>query len=90
MKVTKVISISTIVWLIAFFADNIYELFQINKTSVVETITGVQIKTVMTDKKLDTVFSLTIKTAVIYVSFVVICLVIYYLWNKLLIARRKL
>ena len=48
MKITKLIGVGTVLWAIIFLVDYIYELFQINETSVVTTMTGLKITTVMT------------------------------------------
>ena len=37
MKITKLIGVGTVIWAVIFLIDYIYELFQINETSVVTT-----------------------------------------------------
>ncbi len=72
MKITKLISVGTVLWAIIFLVDYIYELFQINETSVVTTMTGLKITTVMTKEELNTHFALTLQALVLYLVFIVL------------------
>jgi len=65
MKITKLIGVGTVLWAIIFLVDYIYELFQINETSVVTTMTGLKITTVMTKEELNTHFALTLQALVL-------------------------
>ncbi|WP_290773721.1 MULTISPECIES: hypothetical protein [unclassified Exiguobacterium] len=72
MKITKLIGVGTVLWTIIFLVDYIYELFQINETSVVTTMTGLKITTVMTKEELNTHFALTLQALVLYLVFIVL------------------
>jgi len=72
MKITKLIGVGTVLWAIIFLVDYIYELFQINETSVVTTMTGLKITTVMTKEELNTHFALTLQALVLYLVFIVL------------------
>ncbi|MEI5907981.1 hypothetical protein WAK64_13040 [Bacillus spongiae] len=72
MKIKKYIGIGTVIWSIIFLIDYIYELFKINKTSDVTTLTGLRITTVMTKEELNTQFSLTWQSLIMYLVFVIV------------------
>ncbi|HCN57735.1 MULTISPECIES: hypothetical protein [unclassified Exiguobacterium] len=72
MKLTKLIGVGTVIWAVIFLIDYIYELFQINETSVVTTMTGLKISTVMTKEELNTHFSLTLQALLMYLAFIVL------------------
>ncbi|WP_026830231.1 hypothetical protein [Exiguobacterium antarcticum] len=72
MKITKLIGVGTVIWAVIFLIDYIYELFQINETSVVTTMTGLKISTVMTKEELNTHFSLTLQALLMYLAFIVL------------------
>lgn len=72
MKITKLIGVGTVLWAIIFLVDYIYELFQINETSVVTTVTGLKITTVMTKEELNTHFALTLQALILYVVFIIL------------------
>jgi len=72
MKITQLIGVGTVLWAIIFLVDYIYELFQINETSVVTTMTGLKITTVMTKEELNTHFALTLQALVLYLVFIVL------------------
>ena len=72
MKLTKLIGVGTVIWAVIFLIDYIYELFQINETSVVTTMTGLKISTVMTKEELNTHFSLTLQALIMYLVFIVL------------------
>ncbi|HAB33327.1 MAG TPA: hypothetical protein DCE40_04340 [Exiguobacterium sp.] len=72
MKITKLIGVGTVLWAIIFLVDYIYELFQIKETSVVTTMTGLKITTVMTKEELNTHFALTLQALVLYLVFIVL------------------
>ena len=72
MKITKYIGIGTVIWSIVFLIDYIYELFKITETSVVTTLAGLRITTVMTKEELNTHFSLTWQALVMYLVFLIV------------------
>lgn len=72
MKITKYIGIGTVIWSIVFLINYIYELFKITETSIVTTLTGLRISTVMTKEELNTDFSLTWKALIMYLLFLII------------------
>ncbi|ANU10842.1 hypothetical protein A1A1_01493 [Planococcus antarcticus DSM 14505] len=72
MKITKYIGIGTVVWAIIFLIDYIYELFKITETSVVTTLAGLRITTVMTKEELNTYFSLTWQALIMYLVFLIV------------------
>ena len=72
MKIKKYIGIGTVIWSIVFLIDYIYELFKITETSVVTTLAGLRITTVMTKEELNTHFSLTWQALVMYLVFLIV------------------
>lgn len=82
MKNIKNIGYGTITWLVIFVINYIYELFKINESGTIVTLTGLKITTLMTEKELYTEFSLTKQALVMYIGFiicwVIVCYFIYY------------
>ncbi|MGX8833284.1 hypothetical protein ACWG0P_03645 [Amedibacillus sp. YH-ame6] len=76
MKKIKLLSYGTIVWLIVFLIDYVVHLFQIDRSGVVTTLTGLKITTTMTSTELFTKFSLTLQTVIVYVCFIVIWMIL--------------
>lgn len=82
MKLTKSIGIGTLLWLLIFTIDTIYELFQINETSEVITLTGLRITTDITQAALHTQFALTWQTLMMYLAFLFIFVLFMYVMNR--------
>ncbi|MED1900001.1 MULTISPECIES: hypothetical protein [Bacillus] len=82
MKITKYIGIGSMIWAIVFFIDYIYELFQINESGSVTTLTGLRITTEMTKEELNTQFALTWQALLMYIIFLIIWVVISLLINS--------
>ncbi|MDR3190642.1 MAG: hypothetical protein LBT80_05475 [Lactobacillaceae bacterium] len=83
MKYFHQIAIASIVYLIIFLLNYIYELFQITKTSEVTTLLGLNIKTTITPEELETIFSVTWRMGITYISFVAIWLCGYCIITRL-------
>lgn len=81
MRILKYFSIGTVFWFVIFAMNSIYELFQINETSVVKTFMGLRITTKMTSEELTTYFTLTWQVLMIYIVFIVIFIIIMNLIN---------
>lgn len=77
MKYMKQISIASACWLIVFILDSVIELFQVTTSGTKETMFGLKIINKMTTHELNTVFSLTFKSLIFYLTFILIWLVIY-------------
>lgn len=78
MRYMKQISLASTCWLIIFILDFVIELFQVTKSGTKETVLGLKIITRMTPHELNTVFSLTFKTLISYLIFILIWLAVYY------------
>ncbi len=82
-KLTKAFSIGTTIWLIIFFIDYLYNLFQIDTTSVITTMTGLRISTVITETELNTTFSLTLQVVLIYFLFIGLWVILWFILLKI-------
>lgn len=57
MKILKIVKLSIAVWLVLSLIDYLYTLFQIDKTSIVTTMMGLEIKSHITAEAIHTQFS---------------------------------
>lgn len=81
MKNIKYIGYGTITWMVIFVINYIYELFKINESGTIITLTGLKITTLMTEKELYTEFSLTKQSLVMYISFIICWFIVCYFIN---------
>lgn len=81
-RLRKNLSIGTIIWLIIFLLNYVYNLFQINESGIVTTLTGLRITTVMTESELDTTFTLTLQAVIMYLIFISLWLIACYVLSK--------
>ncbi|WP_202982893.1 hypothetical protein [Oenococcus sicerae] len=76
-RLVKQLSIASTCWAVIFLIDYLIELFQINHTSTITTLSGLKIVTQITPRELNTEFTLTFQSLCLYLTFVVIWFVIY-------------
>ncbi|MEG0408584.1 MAG: hypothetical protein RR623_06885 [Bacilli bacterium] len=81
-KLVKYIGSGSAAWVFIFLFDYIYSIFQINETSVITTITGLRISTIMTSSELNTTFTLTLNALLFYLIFIAIWVTIALLLNR--------
>lgn len=81
-QVLKQIGLASIVWIIAFVADYVIELFHIDQTSTIITALGLRIETTMTEHELNTNFAITSRAVVIYLIFICLWTTAYYCITK--------
>ncbi|MDN6900192.1 hypothetical protein EVC35_04125 [Oenococcus sicerae] len=77
----KQFSLASTCWAIIFLIDYLVELFQINQTGTITTLTGLNITTHITPHELNTVFSLTLQSLFLYIVFVAIWLTAHCVLN---------
>ncbi|MFT8813050.1 hypothetical protein [Oenococcus sp.] len=80
-KYMKQLSIASSCWMLIFVLDYIIELFQIDESGVVTTLTGLRIETHITPDELNSLFSLTWQAVGLYALFVVIWFAVYHMFQ---------
>lgn len=75
-KLFKVFSLATVIYIVIFLIDYVYELFQINESGTHITILGLKIVTKITPEELYTTFSLTWQVLITYIIFTIFFIVV--------------
>ncbi|TQS75897.1 hypothetical protein DX933_03885 [Ornithinibacillus gellani] len=89
MKLSKVIVIGTVVYLVAFLIDYLTTLFSIDRSGVYHSKLGLKITMEMSPEEMFTTFSLTPQIIVTYISWIAILCLLYF-FIKLLAKRKQL
>lgn len=72
MRLSKSFGIGTCIYLLLFLVDYVIELFQITQSGQKITLFGLKISTIMTNHSLNTNFTLTFKTLIMYLIFMLL------------------
>lgn len=83
MNYYKALSTGSCVYLVIFMIDYVVELFSIDSSGTKITALGLKIITKMNNNSLNTTFSLTWKILILYLTFILLFMIIFYFLKKI-------